>query len=290
MSELAASHLSRMPEDLELTVRKFSGEDYSHSDKYWFANNAVLSLATSVFSIYIPRGEKFFIKSVRYFEDQITDPELKAKVADFIKQEANHYQAHDRFNASLKEKGIDVDKEIATAEKMFSLMEKWLPRKTQLGITVFAEHITATGAKQMLKNPAIAEYQDPEVRRLWEWHAVEEIEHKSVAYDVYEAMGCGYIHRMWSVFIGFLFQVGFLTKSFRRVFRKDIEAGISMKKEREEALKLMKKFHPDREELKREFLMYFKPGFHPWQIDDRPFLEAWYQKYKDIKEVRPLSS
>ncbi len=275
----ALSHLSRMPEDVSLTVRKFSGEDYSQSDKYWFANNAVLSMATSVFSIYIPRGEKFFIKSVRYFEDQIKDPELKAKVSDFIKQEANHYQAHERFNESLKEKGIDVDKELATAELMFSFMEKWLPKKTQLGITVFAEHITATGAKQMLKSPEIAAHQDPEVRRLWEWHAVEEIEHKSVAYDVYEAMGCGYIHRMWSVFIGLVVQVGFLTRSIRRTFRKESEQ-VSLREHRQGALALLKKFHPDRQALKEEFLMYFKPGFHPWQIDDRPFIEAWYQKQK----------
>jgi len=277
-----AGGLSRMPENVSMTVRKFQSEDYANSHKYWFANNAVLSLAASVFSIYIPRGEKFFIKSVRYFEDQIGDPDLKEKVSDFIKQEANHYQAHDKFNESMKDKGVDVDAELRTAERMFSLLEKWLPKKTQLGITVFAEHITATGAKQMLKRPEIAKHQDPEVRKLWEWHAAEEIEHKSVAFDVYEAMGCGYIHRMWSVFIGLVIQIPFLFVSIRRVFRT-AASDVSIPQQRREAGKLMKEFHPDRRDIVDEFKLYFKPGFHPWDIDDRPFLNEWYEKHGEAK-------
>jgi predicted metal-dependent hydrolase len=277
MTAHAKAEGSLMPEDVTVTVRKFQADDYGNARKYWFANNAVMSMAASVFSIYIPRGEKFFIKSVRYFEDRIEDPELKEKVKDFIKQEANHYRAHEDFNASLETKGINVQKELDTAERMFSLMEKWLPKKTQLGITVFAEHLTATGAKQMLKNPQVAEHQDPEVRKLWEWHAAEEIEHKSVAYDVYEAMGCGYFHRMWSVLIGLVFQFGFLYGSMKRVLKKEGET-VSIKQQAGEARRLMKEFHPDRKELLEEFKMYFKPGFHPWQIDDRPFLKTWYQK------------
>jgi len=269
--------LSRMPIDVSVTPRKFEADDYSKTNKYWFANNAVLSLGASLFSIYIPRGEKFFIKSVRYFEDQITDPDLKQKIKAFIQQEANHYQAHEVFNDSLIEKDVRVQREIDAAEQMFSFMEKWLPKKTQLGITVFAEHLTATGAKQMLKNPEVAKHQDPEVRKLWEWHAVEEIEHKSVAFDVYEAIGCGYVHRMWSVFIGLLIQIFCLGMSVRRIFKREGQK-ISIKQQAREARKLMVKFHPDQKSIVEEFKMYFKPGFHPWQIDDREFLRGWYQR------------
>lgn len=269
--------LSRMPLDVSVTPRKFQAEDYSKANKYWFANNAVLSLGTSLFSIYIPRGEKFFIKSVRYFEDQITDPDLKQKIKAFIQQEANHYQAHEVFNDSLNAKDIRVQREIEAAEKMFTFMEKWLPKKTQLGITVFAEHMTATGAKQMLKSPEVAKHQDAEVRKLWEWHAVEEIEHKSVAFDVYEAIGCGYVHRMWSVFIGLIIQIPFLGLSARRIFKREGQK-VSIKQQAHQARKLMAKFHPDQKSIVDEFKMYFKPGFHPWQIDDREFLQGWYQR------------
>ena len=123
-----------------------------------------------------------------------------------------------------------------------------------------------------LSTPSLAEVQDAEVRKLWAWHAVEEIEHKSVAFDVYEAIGCGYFHRMWSVFIGNIVQLFFMSGSIRRIFKGQK----NLMRQRKEARKLMKSHHEGHRELFMEFFMYFKPNFHPWLIDDRSLLEEWY--------------
>ena len=174
--------LSRKPDDIELLARSLEQPDYQQINTDWFAANPILTTYMNVFSIYIPRGEKFFIKSVRYFEEQINDPVLRDEVKTFIKQEANHYKAHDVFNHGLESRDVRSLREEKAAEKLFSFMEKYLPKKVQLGITVFDEHITASGAKLLLEHEKLAQTFDPEMRKLWEWHAVEEIEHKSVAH------------------------------------------------------------------------------------------------------------
>ncbi len=267
--------LSRKPADVFLSARNLEQPDYSKIRKNWFGENAVLTTSTNVFSIYIPRGEKFFIKSVRYFEDQIKDPELQELVKTFIKQEANHYKAHEVFNNGLEHQGIRSIREQHAAEKLFTFMEKWLPKKMQLGITVFDEHLTATGAKLLLESQALAETLDPEMRTLWEWHAVEEIEHKSVAFDVYEAMGCGYFHRMFSALVGTIIQGIFIIGSEGRLLK---EQGIKrFGAEGKEAGKILGRVL-NLKKLAREFVLYFKPGFHPWDIDDRAFIQAWYNK------------
>ena len=267
--------LSRKPADVNLVARPFKDPEYQQVSKYWFADNAVLSIAMTVFSIYIPRGEKFFIKSVRYFENDIQDKELRELIRLFIKQEANHYKAHDVFNHGLEKKNIRSLREEKAAEKLFSFMEKWLPKKVQLGITVFDEHITATGAKALLESPELVRSLEPEMRTLWEWHAVEEIEHKSVAFDVYEAMGCGYFHRMFSALVGGIIQGVMILASENRLMK---EEGVKrFGPEGKKAVGLLRKFH-DLRKVARDFMMYFKPGFHPWDIDDRALIQAWYKK------------
>ncbi len=271
------SDLSRKPQDVSVIARKLGNDDYADVQASWFADNKVLSTLVNVFSIYIPRGEKFFIKSVRYFEDEIKDrdDELSGLVKEFIKQEANHYKAHEAFNGSLSQHDVSAKREEKVSDRLFSFMEKFLPKKVQLGITVFDEHLTATGAKLLLKSEAMSSSMDPEMRKLWEWHAVEEIEHKSVAYDVYEAMGCGYFHRMFSAFIGVAIQLPFIVGSENRLLK---ERGVTrFGPEGKEAGRIMASFH-DFRKVGKEFLLYFKPGFHPWDIDDRPFLEKWYRE------------
>jgi len=267
--------LSRKPEDVSIVVRPFTDPEYQNVSKYWFADNAVLSVAMTVFSIYIPRGEKFFIKSVRYFENEIHDKELRELIRLFIKQEANHYKAHDVFNHGLEQKNMRSLREEKAAEKLFTFMEKWLPKKIQLGITVFDEHVTATGAKVLLESKELVQSLEPEMRSLWEWHAVEEIEHKSVAFDVYEAMGAGYFHRMFSALLGIVIQGVMLVASENRLMK---EEGVKrFGPEGKKAVGLLRKF-ADLRKVARDFLLYFKPGFHPWDIDDRALIQAWYEK------------
>lgn len=276
--------LSRKPFDVSLQARNLEQPDYPSVSKNWFAGNAVLTTSINVFSIYIPRGEKFFIKSVRYFEDKINDQELRELVKIFIKQEANHYKAHEVFNTGLEKQNIRSLREEKAAEKLFTFMEKWLPKKIQLGITVFDEHLTATGAKLLLESEALAQSLDPEMRKLWEWHAVEEIEHKSVAFDVYEAMGAGYFHRMFSALIGAIIQGVYIIASENRLLKEQGVKRFGPAGQGRAAGKILTSV-VNIKKVAKEFVLYFKPGFHPWDIDDRPFINAWYKKHPEYNKA-----
>src|SRR5690606_15705229 len=73
--------------------------------RFWFGDDPFITRMFDALSLTFPDGERYFIQSVRLFRDQITDPELKRRVADFIRQEAQHGIAHEKMNQVLKDQG-----------------------------------------------------------------------------------------------------------------------------------------------------------------------------------------
>jgi predicted metal-dependent hydrolase len=150
----------------------------------FFGGNALASSAFSVFSAIFPPGERFFVDTVRRFRDQIEDETLRAQVSGFIGQEAIHGREHEHLNGWFQAQGYDI----ATADRMIRIglgLLKYLPASQQLACTVFMEHWTATLAEQWLTHTEFRETSDPEILKLWTWHALEELEHRSVAADVH---------------------------------------------------------------------------------------------------------
>jgi len=158
-------------------------------DRYPFFNgNPLASLMFVVFSGIFPAGERFFVDTVRAFRDRIDDPVLKAQVSGFIGQEALHGREHERLNQVFASRGIAVD--VPDRYVRWSLRQlKRLPARQQLACTILMEHFTAHLAEQWLTDETFKATSDPETMKLWLWHAVEELEHKAVAYDVFEAVG-----------------------------------------------------------------------------------------------------
>lgn len=154
----------------------------------FFNQNLLASSLFVVFSGIFPPGERFFMESVRRFRDRIDDPVLKAKISGFMGQEALHGREHERLNAFFAERGIDVGMPERMIRFSLGLLEK-LPARQQLACTTFMEHFTALLAEQWLTDDRFQKTSDPEMLKLWYWHALEELEHKSVAYDVFEKVG-----------------------------------------------------------------------------------------------------
>jgi uncharacterized protein len=153
----------------------------------FFNNNLLASSMFVVFSGIFPPGERFFMESVRHFRNEIKDPVLKAKVAGFMGQEALHGREHERLNEFFSERGLDV----AMPERMIKLslgLLEYLPARQQLACTTLMEHFTAHLAEQWLTAENFQKTSDPEMLKLWYWHALEELEHKSVAYDVFNTV------------------------------------------------------------------------------------------------------
>ncbi|MEL0029025.1 MAG: metal-dependent hydrolase, partial [Perlucidibaca sp.] len=161
----------------------------SEAGRYFaFDGNPLASLLFVVFSGIFPPGERFFMASVRHFRDRINHPVLQAQISGFMGQEALHGREHEKLNDFFRARGMDVD----TAERhirfSLNLLER-LPPRLQLACTTLMEHFTAHLAEQWLCHEEFARTSDPEMLKLWYWHAVEELEHKSVAYDVFEQVG-----------------------------------------------------------------------------------------------------
>jgi hypothetical protein len=160
--------------------------DADRIPRHYSANDVLSSHAMTLASATFPEGEEFFVRSVRKVRDQIRDPELLERVNGFIGQEVMHGRAHVSFNEALGRLGYPtrfVDRFVASYLRM---LERILPRNVQLAITAALEHYTASFAMVLLTTPeAREEFADPEIEALWVWHALEETEHKAVAFDVF---------------------------------------------------------------------------------------------------------
>ncbi|HVM40249.1 MAG TPA: metal-dependent hydrolase [Acidimicrobiia bacterium] len=172
-------------------------------------------LAAALSSVF-PDGEDFFVRSVRHFRDQITDPELKRQVAGFIGQEAMHGREHRAFNDRLAELGYPTKFWERMTRRGLALRERIAPPKANLAATAALEHFTATLAELLLtSDDTRGMFGDNEVRNLFLWHALEECEHKAVAFDVYKAVGGTERMRVWTM--NFL-RFGFVVMTTVQVF------------------------------------------------------------------------
>ncbi|OHW28480.1 metal-dependent hydrolase, partial [Acinetobacter baumannii] len=176
--------------------------DFNDVPEYWMNGSAGLTHFMTALSALFPAGEKFFIDSVRAvrYHPAIKDnEELQKEISAFIGQEAMHTQEHVNFNASAQKFGHDVetlekftDTAIQTARKTFAKLVKpfgMTQEMVDLTATTALEHFTATIASQLLVNTYIQELMtDKTMSTMWYWHAIEENEHKAVAFDVYEGV------------------------------------------------------------------------------------------------------
>ncbi|MDO5543732.1 MAG: metal-dependent hydrolase [Acinetobacter sp.] len=168
-----------------------SNLDFKLADvpRYWFAGDPFLTRMFDALSLTFPDGERYFIQSVRLFRDQIQDSDLKQRVADFIRQEAQHGIAHDKMNQVMKDQGMPVDQFIQRLNKVFKFELKYRSPQYNIAMTAAAEHLTALMAETFYGEKDTLQDAHPYVRALFAWHAIEEMEHRDVAFDVMQQVG-----------------------------------------------------------------------------------------------------
>lgn len=241
--------------------------------KYWQGGPKGVSLFLDNLSTLFPRGERFFMRSVRYFQDGVEDPQLRADVRAFHGQEAMHTREHQRYNAHLRSHGLPADELEAEVSKLLDLVETYLPKRWQLAATVALEHYTALLADILLDDPALLERAHPELAELWRWHAVEEGEHKHVAFDLYELVGGNYVERSAVMILASVIFWAVVAEQQVRMMRSD-GLHLSPKEWREFFVYMFVKPAP-LAKLVRPFLRFFEPGFHPRDLVTSPAVEAW---------------
>lgn len=176
--------------------------------KYFVADDPVRSHIAAMLSAVFPEGEDFFVRSVRAYRKDINDPELKKQVSAFIGQEALHGREHRDFNEALAELGYPTRMVDRNVKWGLALLHKTTPKRVQLAVTAALEHYTATLAEVILRDDAARdEFTSDQARDLFTWHAMEESEHKSVAFDVFQEVSGSRLIRvgvMMAVHVEFL--------------------------------------------------------------------------------------
>lgn len=242
--------------------------------KAWLAGSPAATAISNGVNLLFPAGERFFVRSVRHYMDRIEDPQLRAQVRGFFGQEGRHAQAHERFFDVLREQGYPVDDILARYEKLaFDGLEKVMPAAVSLSVTVALEHFTAILAEDALAHDGLA-LTHPAVRQLLEWHAVEELEHKAVAFDVLAAVHPSYALRM----IGLLIAAGGLSAFWIKMTRELLaHDGLTLRDAAAELRRLREKAEAagntqlQKSIFARVFVRgireYIRPGFHPHDKD-----------------------
>jgi len=250
-------------------------ESLSDLPKHFAADGDLIgSHLAGALSAVFPDGEDFFVRSVRHFRDQITDPDLKRQVSGFIGQEATHGREHRVFNDKLDELGYPTKKFEKLTKVGLQFRERVAPPKANLAATAALEHFTATLAELVLTNEEIRRlFGDEAVRDLFVWHALEESEHKAVAFDVYKAVGGSERMRVWTMnFLRFGFVVGMSVQVVVSLL------GDRATYKRGNLRKSWRRFRNSpivQRQLWQQLKDYNRPDFHPDDRDTTDLVERW---------------
>jgi len=258
------------PEDLTITSRDVAFGRKGGSPRHWLGGDPIATAFYNALSASFPQGERFFMDSVRNFKSK-ADPKLQQQIVAFTTQEALHTREHVFFNQQIAGAGYDLSKLDKVIKKRLDFGRK-RPKLEQLGATIALEHFTAILAHEALKNPAHFAAAAPEAQRMWKWHAIEEIEHKSVAFDTFLAATKNlpgwqrYFIRVRTMIMSTFLFFEFLFRGISHLFEQD---GINTFGSWIKMFRFML-FKPGMiGRVLPAYFQYYRPGFHPWYEDDR---------------------
>ena len=261
------------PSDLTITPRDRRFGRGDKTKRWWNGGDPVATALYNALSATFPKGEAFFVESVRKFREG-ADARLAAEIRAFTTQEVMHSREHVAFNRRAHEAGYDLSKLEARVDWRLDLVRS-KPPIASLAATMALEHFTAMLAHELLRDARHLAGADAETAAMWRWHAIEEIEHKGVAYDTW-------LHA---------------TKDWPRFTRWKVKAKVMLLVTRNfvvdrtlGTLELLRQdgitgpkawgrlfwFAYVKPGMMRKILgawaSFFMPGFHPWNHDDRALI------------------
>lgn len=258
------------PADLTIRPRNLAFGRGQSNPRWWHGGDPIATTFYNALSLTFPTGEAFFVQSVRHYINEVPEP-LRSQVADFAQQEAYHSREHMAFNRQVANAGYET-KALEQLIREDMLPTKDLPPEVNLAATAALEHFTAVLAHAWLSDERHFKGCPPEIRRLWLWHSLEEVEHKGVAFDTFM-----HVTRDLSPFKRWMFRVMVMLqvtgdfwreriRDFHLLFQQDgIDTPATMRR-----LWAYLLFKPGAiRQVFVPYLTYYLPGFHPWKHDDR---------------------
>ncbi|MBA52968.1 MAG: metal-dependent hydrolase [Pseudomonadales bacterium] len=235
-------------------------------------------------SIFFPAGERFFIQSVRNYRNEITDEKLKAQVSAFIGQEGFHTREHEEYNDALAQAGMPIEELDKLVVIVLDTVKK-LPPAAQLSVTVALEHLTAVLGDTLLRDDDLLEGADPHFAAIWQWHALEETEHKAVCFDAYEqVVGTGvsaYALRVFAFSMANIIFWSLYAPFYVRMLSRS--GGLFNLKGWGKLANFVAGKPGVLRRIAPEWLDFFRPGFHPWMHDNKHYLERADALVKEVK-------
>ncbi len=210
--------------------------DWAETPLEWIPGQPFASHFINEINMILPAGEFWFCRLYNKALPYVTDPKLRDDIQMFIRQEAMHARAHGGAIAEyLKAHGIETERNTRIMEWLFEdlladnplgiktpkLLEKrWLVFR--LGIIAAVEHMTCVLGNYALDNTKWDEVgADPVLLDLLRWHGAEEVEHRSVAFDLYVHLGGGYISRYYLSTIVVPMVIGLWTDGAAHLMNQD---------------------------------------------------------------------
>jgi len=256
------------------------------TEKFFFRDNPVLSTFMYALSAAFPDGERFFIDSVRHYQKEIDDPNLLAQVRGFIGQEAHHSNIHEQFNEHAETLGMAMGKIQRRFKRRLAMARKRLGPAEQLAVTAAIEHITATLAQWTLENSEseLIHGDNSPLREMLIWHAMEEIEHKSVAFDVYRRVVDNEALRIRVAKI--IFRTFWIQIAIAQLTLLWRSRTLPSPRHLREAWQFMWGKQGIRRWAAPEFKKYLQTGFHPNDIDQSQLIEHWHENYPEVAALQ----
>ncbi len=254
----------------------------------WHQDGLNVSQFLNTMSLFFPVGERFFIDSVRKYRDVVTDPELKEAVKAFIGQEAMHGREHEVYNEAIASHGVPIEAQEKFVADLLTFVQKHTPDAFQLAGTVALEHLTAILADGLLRLDSIMDGADVDYKTLWNWHALEETEHKAVAFDVFqtavgtdEKLGVYALRTSALVIATGIFFAIFIPYYLHNVRIKgglfDLKGWAAVARQTWGKKGIFRTITP-------AWFDWFKPGFQPWDHDNSEYLDQLEERLAYVLE------
>ncbi len=245
--------------------------DLSAVPRHWMAGNPTATALANGINMLFPHGERYFVRSVKYFLRRIDDPELRGRMRGFFGQEAFHASAHDHYNDVMRAQGYEIDELLAAYRRGTDWLEARTSPELRLAVTAAAEHFTAILAVDAFEVGAL-DRAVPEMRALLAWHAAEELEHKAVAFDVLQRIDPSYALRLRGLALATLILFTYWGWGTIRLLRQDRR---SLRQILDD-VRALRRPTPLPALLLRGIRDYARRDFHPNQRDDRHVAARWF--------------
>lgn len=181
--------------NFDITQRNELSFEFENLPNHWCGNNPYSTAFFNAMSVMAPATEKLVITALRNVENDVKDDKLKKDIKGLIMQEGMHSRIHRSFNKVLLEQGYDSEAGLKIAEEAIVELSKGKSDLELIAISAAGEHIIWAIGYELLTSKPLAESMSPKARKLYQWHSLEELEHKAVCRDTFN-------HLSHSTYIG----------------------------------------------------------------------------------------